>query len=145
MVTFEQITLDELKGAIKIAYEYDTDLFNKYHIIKGTFQECVDSTMALIVQATEFFPMEYYRVLWNNIEIGYVCKHAAMLYSYGIGIAYRRKSILKQWWMALEKLMDGSFGTALYENNKRAMRFLERNGMQLLEKNDNILSFVKYF
>lgn len=143
MVVLEKIPFSKLKEAVDIAYEDDIELFDKYHIIKGSCGECVNKTMELIKEVSEYTPMVYYHVVWNGVMIGYVCRFEDVLYSYGLNIAYRRKKILCEWWEEVGILMGGYFKTFLFSNNERARDFLHRNGCKTVAEKDNILTLIK--
>lgn len=142
MIRLEKIYGSEIKKVVSISYENDSELFEKYHIVKG-FENCVNSTMSLIEEMMNIKPLENYKVIYKSKIIGYVIKYEDVLYSYAINIKYRKKKILINFWAEICKLMNGIFRTFLYSNNKRAKKFLERNGMKMVNENNNILTLIK--
>lgn len=144
LIELVQIPVSQIKEAVWIAYEDDIELMDKYHILPASHEDCVLMTVGLIEDASNEKPMENYNVLWNNVLIGYTCKYEDVLYSYGLNIAYRRKSILHDWWGAVEKMMGDNFKTYLYSNNSRAKDFLERNGLTTINEENNILELIKF-
>ena len=142
MIRLEKITVRELRKIISLSYENDLELFEKYHIVKG-FENCVNSTMALIEEMILLKPLENYSVIYKGKKIGYVIKYEDVLYSYAINIRYRKKKILVSFWFEVCKLMNGIFRTFLYSNNIRAKNFLIRNGMNLVKEENNIITLIK--
>ncbi len=132
MVRLVKISKPELLPNVAIAYEDDTELFDKYHIAKMGFMDCVVATMGMIMDASVEKDLRYYKVLYKNESVGYVVEFDNFLYSYGINIKFRKKDILIDWWQQVKNIMGGNFMTMLYENNSRAVQFLEKNGMETM-------------
>lgn len=126
---------DVLPELIRIAYEGDSELLEKYHVDKFDLMGAVASTMYMIEKTVQYEnkEMDYYQVSYNETPIGYVCTYPNTLYSFGINIAYRTKDILIEWWKNVKELFDGGFVTMLYNNNGRAINFCKRQGMEVVE------------
>jgi hypothetical protein len=145
MIELKQISLDELEDAISISYLGDEDLFDKYHVDPFfTFEDCVESTFEMVKENSKYKECYYYKVLFEDTEIGYVVTYKECLFSFGINIEYRRKSILIEWWSKVKEVLDETFLCMLYDNNTRAIDFLKKNGMieidnKILEDNIVIL------
>lgn len=138
MVTLTKISKPELIKAVSIAYEGDHELFEKYHIGKMNFMQCVFSTMDMIRDCAEERELRYYKAIYKKQPIGYVVCFDEFLYSYGINIKFRKKDILIEWWEEVKKIMGGKFMTMLYENNLRAIEFLKKQKMEVfMEDKDN--------
>src|SRR5882672_8611321 len=103
MIKLVKISIDELKQYVTIAYENDSDLFDKYHIGKFNLEQCVESTMAMIKEMCLYKEVNHYAVMYKNKSIGYVDIFENYLYSYGIAIAFRKKKILVEWWDEVRK------------------------------------------
>lgn len=129
-------------GLVQLAYENDKELFEKYHLSKMNLNDCVKSTMGLIEDVAQTKDLIYYKILWNNEPIGYFITYDNILYSYAVGVRFRKKNILIAWWAEIKKLLEPIFATGLYENNTRAISFLERQGMIISERRDNIVTLL---
>ena len=132
MVSLVKISKPELIKMISVAYEGDTELFDKYHVGKMGFMDCVFSTMDMIRDCAVERELRYYKVVYQKIGIGYVVEFDDFLYSYGINIKYRKKPILIAWWNAVRSIMGNNFMTMLYENNIRAIEHLKLQGFEVL-------------
>lgn len=142
MIKLIKISKYQVRPLVEISYEGDADLFDKYHLSKMEFSGCVDSTMELIEGASREKVLTYYKVLLQKKPIGYVITCPNVLYSYAIAVKYRKKKILMEWWGAVKSLFSGVFATGLYENNTRAILFLQRQGMIIVEKNGNLVTLL---
>lgn len=146
MVTLELIPLEELKEVISISYLDDGDLFEKYHINPTfTFEECVNSTFDMIVNNGYDRDIKFYKVVFESKSIGYVVVFDGFLYSFGINIEYRGKDILIEWWKKVKEVLPETFVCMLYDNNIRAIDFLKKNGMEIIENElleDNVVILI---
>lgn len=131
MVELKKISKFDLPKAVRIAYEGDAELFEKYHVGKFDLDGAVASTLNMIFQMVEWedLEMDYYSVMFNGEAIGYICTYPNNLYSFGINKKYRKKEVLLDWWEAVKSIFNGKFITMLYPNNTRAIRFLKKMGM----------------
>jgi hypothetical protein len=124
---------DLLKG-ISIAFEDDDKLINDYHIIGGNYEVCVNDTYNRIL--TESKISELHKYLVTNKEgyiIGFivVSLQYQILYSFGLNIKFR-KEFSEEFFNKISDLLYNCFGCGLYNKNERAIKFLLRNGMEIV-------------
>lgn len=136
MVTVKKISLAELPELIELSYKGDNDLFEKYHIAKMPFEDCVNTTMAQIKQAAQEVETNYYKVVYQAKPIGYIVTFNDVLYSFAINTKYRKAEILKSFWSSIKSVMCEKFACVLYNNNTRGIEWLERNGMRIAGINE---------
>lgn len=129
MISLKKITIFELPKLVKISYEGDEDLLNKYHVDKFSLEDAVESTMGMIEETNGAVKMQFFKVLLFNLEIGYLAIFENFLYSFGINIKFRAKNILMQYWDLIKKELGDSFITMLYPNNERAINWVKKQGM----------------
>lgn len=139
MVYIIKISKFDLSKFIKIAYEEDSELLEKYHVDKYDLMGAVSSTLSMIYKVVEWedLEMDYYKVMYNETPIGYICTYPNNLYSFGINKNYRTKDILTDWWSKVKGIMGEKFITMLYPNNTRAINFLKKQGMVEVEELEN--------
>ncbi len=142
MIRIVKISFGQLGRLVELSYENDQELFEKYHLKPMGFEDCVKSTMELIEDVAKIHDLIYYKILWNNKPVGYFIIYGNILYSYAVAIRFRRKIILTRWWDEIKKMMPPLFATGLYENNTRAIEFLEKQGMIVSERRDNIVTLL---
>jgi len=137
-------TDEELYDGIWIAFHGDTELVEKYHVIDGgSFEECVYDTYCNIKDATSETPCEWYHILMDDNVIGYfvVSTTYSFLYSFGININYRVENVLNIWFGYVSYMLNSQFTCALWAKNKRAIRYLEKNGMKIYEEKEDSIIF----
>lgn len=142
MIRVTKISFGQLPRLVELAYENDQELFEKYHIKPMGLDDCVKSTMGLIEEVAQTKDLIYYKILWNNEPIGYFIIYDNVLYSYAIAVRFRKKDILIAWWEEIKNIMPDIFATGLFENNTRAIAFLEKQGMIVSERRDNIITLL---
>lgn len=144
MVRIVKISKPQVEELVKLSYRGDNDLCEKYHSIKGTYDELAKETMALIEGASKVYELEYYKVIINNQPIGYFITSKKLLYSFGINMNFRKKDILVSWWENIKSVLGKAFTAILYDNNTRAISFLEKQGMELYKKHGNLITLINF-
>jgi len=133
MITIKKISKSELPKLVAISYEKDEELFDKYHIGKMNFPQAVLSTLDLIDDASQKLKLSYYKVVYQKQPVGYFVTFDGYLYSFGISMKFRKKDILVGWFVAVRKVLGLNFRAMLYENNTRAISHLEKQGMKVID------------
>lgn len=137
MIRIEKISNFELRDLVEIAYRGDSDLLDKYWGDDFSLEEAVNETMWMINEVAKEAPMEYFAVLKDDEEIGYVCKIPNNLYSFGININYRTKENLSDFWERVKEVMEDGFICMLFPQNVRAINWLKKMGMVEVEGVEN--------
>jgi hypothetical protein len=137
MVTFVKILPHSLRPAIISAFEGDIDLINKYHLVNGDLKTCVQDTERRIQEVSENDPLEFFALYCEENLIGFTVIGDSFLLSFGINIRYRFKAIVLYWWNLVCKMLDYEFATWIFKKNTRTMDFLKRNGMKIIEDNND--------
>lgn len=145
MVTLKKISVGELPNLVQIAFKGDEELFNKYYQFKMDEMGCVNTTLLKIYETAKLKKLNYYKVVYSQKPIGFVVYFDNLLYSFGIELKHRKKDILLHWWDKITKTMPKQFACMLYAHNERAINFLKRNGMEVMDENaeENIITLVK--
>jgi hypothetical protein len=134
MITIKKISVNELPNLVAISYKGDLDLMHKYYHIKLGFQDMINTTLVYIYQMASMKKLNHYKVIYNKKPIGYFTTFDNnFLYSFAINKKYRTKDILTKWWTKVEKELGETFYCGLYECNERAIKFLEKNGMKIID------------
>lgn len=129
---FEQVDIIDLKPYIEIAFQNDTELFSKWHIIQDVPLACINDTYNRILDTVSYFDITCYKVLLYDVIIGYtvICEEHGLLYSFGINKQYRTKEVLKNWFAEIIKIL-GIFDCILWQKNERAINHLIKQGMTI--------------
>jgi len=136
MVTIKKISVNELPKLISLVYEGDNDLFKNLPGMRSNYMTKVNGELLNIYQMAENRRLCYYKVIYQKKPIGYFVIFENTLYSFGINIKYRKKDILLSWWQQLKKTLKKGFNCYLDEQNERAINFLEKNNMKVVEKDE---------
>lgn len=142
MVKLTEIYHSELKLLVTKAFSGDEELMGKYHIVNGSLEECVDSTMDAISDVDKTYGLKCYMISSNDNIIGYMTLGPDFLHSFGINIQYRTKEILTEWWASLLSIMTYFFCT-LHSKNTRAIEFLKKQGMIVHSEGDNLINLIR--
>lgn len=136
MITVKKISKSQVAEYVDIAYRGDEDLLQRYHTqVHQTVEAAVFSTMLMIQDASGAKDLKYFKICWNSKPIGYFVTFDGFLYSFGINIKFRKPDIHKGWWVEVKKVLGKNFFSMLYDNNSRAVDFLVRQGMKIIEHN----------
>ncbi len=151
MISLIPVSKAEIKNLITLAFEGDRDLLETYHVSPGTLSHCVDHTYNFIAENKGFYDkeMSMFKVCnENNEDVGFtvIIKHDDRpneLYSFGIAKQYRKEMVLMGWLRAIEKELGSTYYLILWSVNRRAVKFFERNGFIVEEKDELTKLIVK--
>lgn len=146
-LSISKITLTQLRDYVEVAFVDDEDLIKFYdksvHVEKT--QDMVNNTHQKIVEYEEHFKeCNSYGLEINNEKVGYffTTRNPNMLVSFGMNKAYRNKMNLKTMYEAIYNELGGSFHCYLFSHNKRAIKWLERCGMNVSPNEFNNISVL---
>lgn len=147
MVKFHEIPLYRLRPYIKMAFEGDADLIDRYHLVNGDLMQCVYSTYDKIMELGRIGgELSCYALFQEEFgPIGYmVTTPENMLYSFGINIEYRTAAIVMDWWQQVKKMLNNEFAVPLWKKNERAINFFLRNGMEIGYEGADHITLIYY-
>lgn len=141
-IEFIKVDIFELRFLVRFGFGGDLDLLSKYQQLDTDFEEMINRNMEHIDQWPD--KLEYLRVDYDGKTIGFsvIDIHKAVLFSFGININYRKEDILKEWMIELKKVFNGVFYCCLWSKNKRAVEFLQKNGMKITKQEDFITYLI---
>jgi len=125
---------NDLFKAVSIAFEDDDKLIKDYHIVGKTYVDCVHDTYNRILKESKLSQLNWY-VVCNELgfTIGFlvVSLQYQILYSFGLHIK-NRSQYSDIYFNKVSELMNNCFGCGLYNKNIRGIKFLLRNGMEIV-------------
>jgi hypothetical protein len=135
-------------------FKDDKELFEKFHILKSTEENCVKDTISKI---DEFYDninssmsYNFYGLKEDGKKIGYFTKcdikegkYNEILHSFGININHRNKKTFKRFMEILENFFDDKIVVGLYKKNTRAISFLEKNNFLITQIENDYLFLSK--
>lgn len=134
-----------LYSYIHIAFLDDQELIDKYHISNGNLEDCVIDTYNKIMIESNSTELNWYSVNDNSDNvIGFlvVSLSYGVLFSFGLNINHR-KEYAKEFFDKIKELLNNSFACGLWTKNTRTIKYLIRNGMQIVRKEKDI-TILKY-
>jgi hypothetical protein len=138
MTLFEIKNDEELYKCISIAFEDDDKLIKDYHIIGKTYEDCVNDTYNRILNESKISELYSYLVCSEEgYIIGFlvVSLQYQILYSFALNIK-NRSQYSDIFFNKISELMHNCFGCGLYNKNERGIKFLLRNGMEIVLRDE---------
>lgn len=151
----EIITSKELRELyVKETFEGDKELFEKFHIIKSSEENCIKDTISKIEESYDSDLVEnytFYGLKEDGKKVGYFTKFQKregrylvdVLHSFGININHRNKKIFKRFMEILENFFEDRIIVGLYKKNTRAISFLEKNDFLIIQNEEEYLILSK--
>lgn len=141
-MTSKYITYNELYNAIKIAFEGDSKVVELYdpNVVVNSIE---DVSLNIFDKISEIKHLcEYKGVYEKNVLIGYYVYSDMLLISFCLRTEYRTRSYLKAFFKLIKKDLGNKFLCRLWSKNKRAIKWLIKNKLEILEDKDNITQLV---
>lgn len=135
----------DLNHSIYVAFFDDVKLINDYHVVNDDLDDCVRDTYNKILSESNRTTLDWFNVFDDDDKlIGFlvISKAYNVLYSFGLNINSREK-YKERFFEEICKMFGGWFSCALWNKNKRAIRFLERMGMKEHEQMDRNITILK--
>lgn len=145
MIFVDIIDKYALHSCIYMAFLDDHELINKYHIVNGSLEECVGDTYNKILVESKSTELKWYSVNDDsNTTIGFlvVSLSYGVLFSFGLNINHRKEHA-KEFFDKIKDLFSNGFGCGLWTKNTRTIKYLIKNGMQIVRKEKDI-TILKY-
>lgn len=139
-MTVKKISLIELNEYIYNTFINDKEIvkyYDKNIEIKNTLDAIINVTEKIeeVYSEADFFGVEI-----NGNKAGYFVCRESLLISFGIGVEYRNREVLSDFWEHIKSTLGETFQCCLYSVNKRGIKFLEKGGMKILFDEITILT-----
>ncbi len=139
-MTARDISYNEIKEAIKIAFSEDTDLlkfYDKSANIKSTDDIVIDVIRKVATYKEKIF---WQGVFVDNKLVGYFVFSPFLLISFGLNVEYRDKK--RKFFVLMQKTIGKRFCAHLFSHNVRAIKFLMKNKMKVVAENHLLTKLV---
>ena len=109
-----------------------------------SFEEAVAEQLNQFDVTGREVDLNYYKVIFNETAIGYFVTFPQCLYSFAIGMEWRKKEIKDAVFEKIKNELGDKFACILYKNNVRAIGWLKRFGLEeySTDLEDNSTSLV---
>jgi hypothetical protein len=147
MLEVQQINITELKQYIEIAFEGDKELINFYdkNSCVSNHNDMSSNTHFKLTEYKCYFDRCFhYKVVLDNTPIGFIfiTKNPNLLVSFSVNKKYRNKETLKKYFELIQHIFSEPFICLLYNENYRAINWLEKCGMEV-ESIDSSITKLK--
>ena len=121
----------EVFDVIVNCYQSDSELVSKYHVTPGKLSDCVDRTVSDLLNNN----VNVYKIQVNDKFIGYFGESEGK-YLNGFFVMPKERKNNADVWNVIKAHFSGSFKTAVFSKNTRAIKFLKKNNCKIIEAVD---------
>lgn len=141
-MAFVNVDIHELEFLVRFCFGGDPELLSTYQQLDSNFEEMVKRNMNNIKDYPD--ELEYFRIDYDGRIAGFsvIDFKKAILFSFGLNIKYRKAEILAEWMSILKERFNDIFYCSLWSRNKRAIYFLQKNGMKVIREKDLITYLI---
>lgn len=137
----KKITYEELESAIRIAFEGDGDIYRFYD--KNVIVTSLDELVSDIMKKVSGYPMARFKAIcYKKKVVGYFVYDEGLLISFALNVKYRTPEHLSDFFGRIKHTINGLFYCHLWSRNIRAVKFLMKQGMQIVDTNPHITKLV---
>lgn len=140
-MTSEKINISQLSEAVNIAFESDEDIVSFYdpNVPVKTIKDVIDNVLVKIQEYyDEVESLEMRGVFVKEALVGYFIFSKGLLVSFGLNKASRDKESDK-FWELIKKEIGDAVSCFLWRRNNRAIKWLQKMGMQVKKVNNDII------
>jgi hypothetical protein len=140
-MTKKEINIDELRKYVFAAFKGDEEIVSFYDKIQNinSASDACENVYAKIIN--EYADAKLIGIDIDNEVAGYIAYKESLLISFSLGVKFRKKDFLIDFWEIIKGELPNTFQCVLYSHNSRAINYLEKSGMDILFENVTILQF----
>jgi hypothetical protein len=137
-----RITYNQLEKAIQIAFEEDRQIVEMYdpNVKVESIEDVVKNISEKIFEIKDLCVCK--GVYEKGKMIGYYTYTNMLLISFSLSSQYRTRKYLREFFSMMRKDLGKEFVCRLWSTNKRAIKWLIKNDMEILEEKYNIVELV---
>ncbi len=139
-----------IKQMVRFAFYEDKERIDKFHICRDKgLEACVEEEMRIFLKYSsnlfKLYQVTYFGVFYGWVGTDKTDKGEDFLTTFHLRKSFRDKENRVQFWNIIRQFFKGSFSTALYDTNSKAVNFIMRNGGEIVASHPyegiNILEF----
>ncbi len=137
-MTTKEITYNTFEEAIRVSFKEDLHIFDFYdpNVKVGTVKDIVND----ITRKVSHFAGAKLRGVYEGTElIGYFVYQGRILISFSLAIKYRVRKYLRDFFNLINKELKKDFVVYLWKRNVRAIKWLQKNGLDAFEYADDMV------
>jgi len=135
------ITYDQLEEAIKISFKDDKFIIELYDP-NVEVSSVDDIAIDIVRKVKEHGKVQMKGVYDKNKLVGYFIRGGGMLISFGIAVEYRLRQFKRGLFDIIKKDFKGMFICFLWSKNVRGIRYLEKNGMKVMDSDRQLTKLI---
>lgn len=134
----KEITYESLKDAINISFKRDKDIYDLFdpNVKVNCIEEIVENVSEKIL--TYGGNCHYIGVYEKEKLIGYFVYREKQLISFALDVPYRQRKYLREFFRIIKTKISGHFMALLWNKNIRAIKYLQKHGMNVINQNSQI-------
>lgn len=135
------ITYKELELAIKVAFADDPKIIELYdpNVVVNSVDDIAGDILRKVKDHGE---VQIKGVYDKNKLVGYFIRRGGLLISFGISMEYRLRQFKRGLFDIIKKDFRGMFICFLWSKNVRAIRYLEKNGMKVMQTDHQLTKLI---
>lgn len=136
-MTTKLITYNQLKDAINLSFQNDKKIMEFYDpdVKVESLEDIVEDVSAKILTHGT---CSYIGVLDKNKVVGFFVYKEGQLISFGLSVEYRIRKYLREFFKLIKTELRGHFMVFLWNKNIRGIKYLNKHGMEIINKNNYI-------
>lgn len=140
-MTVKYIDYTELEKAILIAFSGDKKIIELYdpNVIVENVE---DIAKDILRKVKDFKEVECKGVFDKQRMVGFFIRKGGMLISFGLCLEYRVRRFKRDMFALIKEDFKGMFVCFLWSKNVRAIRYLEKNGMKVMQTDYQLTKLV---
>ncbi len=140
-MTIKSITYEQIEKAIHISLCEDINVYKFYD--PDVKVETIEEIVVDISRKIKTFDFVILKGVYEKGElIGYFAYRKKMLISFALSMKYRVRKYLREFFNTINKELKKDFICFLWGKNIRAVRWLEKNGMEAVDYAPGIVKLV---
>jgi len=130
----EEIGYEQLKKAIYAAFDGDQKIFQLYDPNAAVYN-LLELTEDIYAKIRTYPDAVLFGVYERDELVGYVAMQDGLLISFSLSVKYRVRKFLKEFWSLIRSHLRGTFYCHLWSRNIRAVKWLRKMGMVIVDSN----------
>lgn len=135
MLTAQETT--DYYRVVEACFAGDRELLERFHVCAPcSLKEAVADTVAVLKSGNVHPDFALYKLLIGTELVGFFGTELnnTFLTTFCLKKEYRRPDIIEGFWEVINEYLPGTFRTALYAQNSRAVNFMLNNGGELVNE-----------
>lgn len=138
----KEITYSQIEKAIRVSFEQDSKIVSLYdpNVEVANTDDVIASIYSKIFDIKDLCICK--GVYEKGVLVGYYIYTEMLLISFSLSPQYRTRGYLRDFFSLIRRDLGKKFVCRLWSKNVRAIKWLIKNKLEVLEDNNNIVELV---